>query len=174
MQYRDYIGQRMLEMQHSSEPWKIDAQWAAIRRGWCFGEGSFRKEMLERLDGSMESKRRESFSGEDVKTHDEIEAEHLVGLGMQALSLTEDDLVQLIKSAPAKYAIAWLVRKNTSVRTRWIKERLKMGSATNFADYLGRLEASELNGWGQEEFQRVKTLIYRTDPKVPPATEEMK
>lgn len=162
--YRDYMGMRILEMQHGSEPWKIDDQWAAIRRGWCFGAGPFRNEMLERLDGSLESKRRESFSGEEVSRHDEEEAERLVGLGMQSLSLAEDDLVQLIKSAPAKYAIAWLVRKKTSVRTRWIKERLKMGSATNFADYLRRMESSELSGWGREEFQKVKTLIYRTDP----------
>ncbi len=79
--------------------------------------------------------------------------------GLQALSLKEDDLERLIKSAPSKYAMAWLVRRNTSVRTRWIKDRLKMGSATNFSDYLKRMELSKPNGWGYDEFQVVQTII---------------
>jgi REP element-mobilizing transposase RayT len=157
-QYRDYMRLRILEMQHSSKPWKIDAQWQVIRRGWCFGDPSFRKEMLDRLDRSLEFKQRESFSGEGVRTHDEVEAERLVTLGMQALSLSEDDLDCLIKSAPAKYAMAWLVRKNTSVRTRWIKDRLKMGSATNFANYLNRIETAGKDGWGAEAFQKIQVI----------------
>ncbi len=132
-QYGEYMEMRMLEMQHSSEPWKVDARWKEIRRGWCLGDAAFREEMLERLDGHLKVGRRESFSGEDVTKHDEVEAERLVKTGLQILSLTEDDLVQLIKSAAAKYAIAWLVRGKTAVRTRWIKDRLNMGSATNFA-----------------------------------------
>ncbi len=157
-QYGDYVDLRMLEMMHSSEPWKIDARWAAIRRGWCFGDASFRKEMLERLDDRLESRRRESFSGEDMAKHDEVEAERLVKAGLQTLSLSEDDLERLIKSAPAKYAIAWLVRRNTSVRTRWIKERLNMGSATNFAHYLNRIKSSGRAEWGSEEFQKIKNI----------------
>ncbi|MEI6891891.1 MAG: transposase [Pontiella sp.] len=73
-QYRECMNMRILEMQQSSEPWKIDAQWKHIRRGWCFGDGSFRNEMLKRLDDRMESKQRASFSGEEVKRHDEVEA----------------------------------------------------------------------------------------------------
>ena len=79
-QYGDYMDLRMLEMRHSSEPWKIDARWKEIRRGWCFGDTSFRKEMLERLDDRLESRRRESFSGEDMVRHDEVEAERLLDL----------------------------------------------------------------------------------------------
>ena len=157
-QYGDYMDLRMLEMRHSAEPWKIDARWKDIRRGWCLGDAPFRKEMLERLDDSLESRRRESFSGEDVARHDEVEAERLVRAGMQTLSLAEDDLEQLIKSAPAKYAIAWLVRRHTSVRTRWIKDRLSMGSATNFAHYLNRIESSEEAEWGYAEFQKIKNI----------------
>ena len=157
-QYGDYVEMRILEMQHSSEPWKIDARWKEIRRGWCFGDTLFRKEMLERLDDRLESNRRDSFSGEDMARHDEVEAERWVKAGMQALSLTADDLEQRIKSAPAKYAIAWLVRRNTSVRTRWIKDRLNMGSATNFAHYLNRMESSRKAGWGYTEFQKIETI----------------
>ncbi len=157
-QYGDYMDMRMLEMRHSSEPWKIDARWKNIRQGWCLGEASFREEMLERLDDRLKDKRRESFSGGGVERHDEVEAERLVKEGMQTLFLTADDLERLIKSAPAKYAIAWLVRRKTSVRTRWIKDRLNMGSATNFAYYINRIESSARDGWGYDEFQKVKNI----------------
>ncbi len=43
---------------------------------------------------------------EDVTNHDEVEVERLVRTGLKILFLTEGNLVQLIKSAPAKYAIA--------------------------------------------------------------------
>ncbi|MDF7826166.1 hypothetical protein P4B35_19205 [Pontiellaceae bacterium B12227] len=88
--------------------------------------------------------------------HAEAEAERLVCLGMSALNLEEDDLSRMIKSAPAKYAIAWLVRKHTSVRTRWIKDRLQMGSATNFSDYLLRIETARKSAWGHAELCRIK------------------
>ena len=90
--------------------------------------------------------------------HDEAEAERLVCLGMSALNLEEDDLARMIKGAPAKYAIAWLVRRNTSVRTRWIKNRLQMGSATNFSDYLRRIETTKKGAWGHAEFGRIKSV----------------
>jgi REP element-mobilizing transposase RayT len=156
--YRGYVESRMLEMELSSAPWKIDKQWDYIRRGWCFGGQVFRLEMLDRMDGALEAKRRDSFSGDDVRRHDEIEAERLVGLGMNSLALKESDLEQLKKSAPEKYAIAWLIRKHTSVRTGWIKERLKMGTATNFAQYLKRLEVAADSDWGAESYARIKNI----------------
>jgi putative transposase len=156
--YRAMMEKRLLEMRHSCEPWKVDEAWNKIRRGWCFGDDTFRKSMLERLDGSLGSVRRDSVSGAEVALHDEAEAERLVCLGMSALNLEEDDLSRMIKGAPSKYAIAWLVRKHTSVRTRWIKDRLLMGSATNFSDYLRRIETAGKSEWGQAEFRRIKSI----------------
>ncbi|MCF7849131.1 MAG: transposase [Kiritimatiellales bacterium] len=156
--YHAYIQKRLLEMRHSAEPWKADEEWKNIRRGWCFGDDQFRKDMVERLDGALESNRRDSFSGPEVKRHDELEAERLVELGMKTLALSEEDLDLLIKGSPEKYAIAWLVRKNTSARTQWIKERLKMGTATNFSDYLRRGESADPNGWGYQEFRKIQNI----------------
>ncbi len=34
-----------------------------------------------------------------------------------------------------------------------------MGSATKFSEYLKRMELSEPNGWGQDEFHVVQTII---------------
>ncbi len=156
--YRSMMERRVLEMQHSSEPWKVDEAWSRIRRGWCFGDSGFRKAMLEHLDGALESKKRASFSGEEVRQHDEVEAERIVGLGMRALRLTEESLAGQIKGSPEKVALAWLVRKHTCVRNEWIKERLKMGTATTLSQSLRRIESAQKNEWGYEEFQQVKNI----------------
>ena len=41
-----------------------------------------------------------------------------------------------------------LVRKTTGVRNGWIKERLYMGSATNFADGIHRIAQARRGEWG--------------------------
>lgn len=156
--YREHMERQVLGMQRSEKPWMADENWSRIRRGWCFGDDVFRKEMMERLDGSLKSKRRESFSGAEIRQHDEVEAERLVKMGLKALGLADGDLGAMIKSSPEKYAIAWLVRKNTCVRSGWIKERLHMGSATNFSDYLRKLESSKRDGWGYTEFDRIQNI----------------
>lgn len=156
--YQTTAERRVLEMQHSSEPWKADEGWDRIRRGWCFGDSGFRKEMTGRLDGTLESKRRESFSGSEIKQHDEKEAERILGLGMKTLGLTDQHLAEQKKGSPGKIALAWLLRKNTCVRNGWIKEQLKMGSATNFSESLRRIESAKKGGWGYEEFQCIKNI----------------
>jgi hypothetical protein len=51
-----------------------------------------------------------------------------------------------------------VVVKNTCVRNGWIKQRLKMGSATNFSDYLRRIETAKKGEWGYDSFQRIKNI----------------
>jgi hypothetical protein len=77
---------------------------------------------------------------------------------MRALRLTEKNLAEQKKGSPEKYALAWLVRRRTGVRNDWIKNRLQMGAATNFSDYLRRIELSKKGGWGYEEFCEVKNI----------------
>jgi hypothetical protein len=43
-------------------------------------------------------------------------------------------------------------------RTGWIKERLKMGTATGFAAFLGRLERARRGEWGYAQWSKVKGL----------------
>ena len=95
------------------------------------------------LAGMMKRMRRESYSEEIARRHDEVEAERLIRMGLEALVMGEDDLSGQIKGSAAKYALAWLVRRHTSVRNSWIKDRLRMGKATNFASMLKILEAPD-------------------------------
>jgi len=156
--YQAVLTKRMVEMQHSSEPWKVDEEWDRIRRGWCLGDSGFRKEMLKHLDGSLESKERTSFSGEEVRQHDELEAERVVGLGMQALGITDQHLMEQIKGSPEKISLAWLVRKHTCVRNGWIKKRLNMGTATTLSESLKRVELAGKEERGYKVFQRIKSI----------------
>jgi putative transposase len=156
--YRATVEWRILDMHHSSELWKADAEWDKIRRGWCFGDSSFRQEMTGHLSGTLKLKKRESFSGAEIRQHDDEAAERVLASGMKALGVTDESLSNQIKSSPEKYALAWLVRKNTCVRNDWIKQRLKMGSATNFSAYLRRIETAKQEEWGYAAFERIKNI----------------
>ena len=117
---------RVLKISVSDNPAEYDARWAEIRRGLVLGGDAFRKELLERIDGAMKGRQRSSYSGEQVLGHDEHEAERLFRLGMDVLGLKDADLEGMKKNCAEKYAVAWLVRRNTCVKNQWIKDRLAM------------------------------------------------
>jgi len=154
-QYRAYMQSRVLELSTSDNPSEYDAQWKEIRRGWFLGDEAFRKELMERIDGVMAGKQRSSFSGEQVLGHDVVEAEQLVSKGLNALGLAKDQLGEMRKNCAEKYAVAWLVRRNTCVKNQWIKDRLKMGKATNFATFLKRMETGEFGAVCFKKVQRI-------------------
>ncbi len=156
--YADYMDGRVAEVRHSRQPWKADEVWKKIRRGWYFGGEGFRADMLNRLGKSLKKGKRNSYSGDEVKTHDITRAEELIVAGMKRLGLHEEDLRGMIKNSPEKYALAWLVRRNTCVSTGWIKDRLQMGKATNFAELLKKLESTQRGGWGHAIFSKVKNI----------------
>gem|GEM_PF-634124 len=147
---------RVLEISVCDNPAEYDAQWQEIRRGWFLGDDAFRKALLEHIDGAMAGKQRSSFSGEQVRSHDEVEAERLVIRGLKALGLTDESLDGLKKNCPEKVAVAWLVRRNTCVRNDWIVQRLSMGKGTNFATFLKRMEEGD---FGAKYFDEIKNII---------------
>ncbi len=111
--YREYMQSRVLEISGCENPAEYDAGWDRIRRGWYLGDETFRKSLMERMDDVVAGKQRDSFSGEQVTGHDEVEAERLVRLGMEILGLADEALGGMKKNCADKYAIAWLVRRNT-------------------------------------------------------------
>ncbi|MBN2161355.1 MAG: transposase [Pontiellaceae bacterium] len=155
-EYRDYMQSRVVEIAGCENSEEYDARWKKIRGGWYLGGEPFRKELVDRLDGVLAGKQRSSFSGEQVLGYDEQEAERLVQLGLETLGLSNKELDGLRKNCAEKYAVAWLVRRNTCVKNQWIKERLVMGKATNFSTFLGRMERGE---FGAECFQSIKKII---------------
>lgn len=139
--YAAYMRKRVLEIASCDRPMNADAQWAGIRRGWCFGGTDFRDEMIDRIESL--SGKRESFSGDQVRMHDEHEAESLLKAGLFVLGMDEEALVSLRKGADEKALLAWLLRRHSVVSNAWIAGRLKMGRADCLSRYPKRVEQTE-------------------------------
>ncbi len=137
------MQKRVVEVANSDNPLEADAKWAQIRRGWCYGSDSFRGEMVASLDNVLEGKNRESFVGEETRRHDVLDAERRVAGALQLFGLKDDDLAGMKKGDPHKKVIAWLVRKNTSVRNAWVAERLVMGNPSNLPRQVREVDVAE-------------------------------
>ncbi len=141
LQFRHVMQKRVLEIASSATPQDVDGQWANIRRGWCFGGDDFRTDMLEHIESL--SGKRESFSGEEVRLHDENAAEVLLREGLRVLELDEDRLPSMPKGADEKALLAWLLRRHSSISNKWIAERLAMGRADCMSRYPKRIDETK-------------------------------
>ena len=145
-QYRNYMKRRILDVVHSSDPMEADEQWKRIRRGWAYGSEEFCLKVRSALDGVVLGKRRDSYMGEEIKMHDELEAERLFHKGLVYFGITEEELSCLKKGDDRKKVIAWYIRKKTSVRVSWITQRLKMGVTSNFSRYISEVDETKDGG----------------------------
>ena len=141
--YRNYMKKRILEISHSNDPMEADEIWRKIRRGWVFGTKEFCLKMRDAVEGAVCGKRRDSFMGEEIRLHDETEAESLFQLGLNHFGLVESDLLKMKKGDDRKKVIAWYIRKKTGVKVEWITRRLHMGTTSNLARYVRTVEQSE-------------------------------
>ena len=156
--YQEYISHRIVEISCSESPWEADSQWNEIRRGWYLGEMGFRDELLERLSAVVDGKRRDSYSGSDIRLHDEREAEKLVQEGLKIFGLQNEGLNVFRKGDARKKVMAWNVRRKTSVKNEWISTRLCMGSSSNLSHYIAIVEHAD-----HGELHELKLLYNRTD-----------
>jgi putative transposase len=139
--YRSMMHKKILEIAGSDSPRTVDAQWAKIRRGWYFGTEAFRDKMVERLDEILNgNSRRESFSGKQVRLHDEQEALCLLKTGLRSFGIESDALKEMKKSAPEKQVISWYLRTNTIVSNRWVADQLHCGHPSNVSAFVGNVK----------------------------------
>ena len=83
-----------------------------------------------------------------VKKHDEREARRLLDERLAKLKLEATDLPALKKGDDRKKVVAWVIRKNTSVKNEWIVQHLHMGRASNLSRYVKEVdEAQEGSLW---------------------------
>jgi len=140
--YREYMKQRVLEINLSDKPWLADQAWASIRQGWCFGDDAFRRQMQEKLEAAVKGKRRSSYSGCAMPEHDIAAADRLLCHALEQMGLNRQELSCLPKGDWRKKVIAWMIRKRTTVRNEWIAGTLCMGSPARLSMYVKEIEIS--------------------------------
>jgi hypothetical protein len=129
----------------------------ALRRGWFLGG----EEFLERLEGvvkgALGEKKRESFDGEAVSRHDEMEAERLLQAGMRALGVAGiKEVKRLRKNDKRKQALVWLVKSRKAVRLSGMNGFLSDWRWGTVAMSLARWLDFEMGETGKQEHSKQK------------------
>ena len=138
--FREYMRRRVEEVASNQAD---DPEWETIRRGWCFGSKSFQGAILAKMDAPLRGHDRASYNGEEIRKHDEVEAERYLIKGLEYLGLDDCALSSLPKGAREKAALAWLVRANTTVSRRWLASRLMIGDESRVSRMAGEVERSD-------------------------------
>lgn len=135
-EYPAFLAERMGELWTKTGRKEYRELWRPIRHGWYVGDDTFKTKLLRHLGNSVSGKQRNSYSGEAIQAHDQVQAEQLVQRGMRELGLTEAILRKLPKSDERKCALAWLVHTRTVARHAWMAQRLGMGVPSNLSTYI--------------------------------------
>lgn len=133
--YERYMEGRVGELGLAGGRERLEAEWKVLRQGWGIGGEEFRAELMGRLETVLAKRRRESYSGGEMQSHDERAAERLVVAGLEALGLEEEGLGRLPKGALEKRVLAWWVKGRTHAGNRWLAGRLQMGVPNNVPAY---------------------------------------
>ncbi|MDO9542568.1 MAG: transposase [Kiritimatiellia bacterium] len=134
--YRRYLEREADEERNNSSK---GSRWKAYRRGWYMGGTEFRDKLFGLMESVMKGRQRSSYVGEAIWAHKEKEAETLIREALKMLKIDDSDMVRWKKGDEHKQAIAWLVKKHTTVRNRWLSERLRMGHEVTVSKAVRRI-----------------------------------
>ena len=127
-----------------------------IQRGWYIGSEEFR----ERLDGLLMGRsKNDNYRGNQRREHGPAEAERLWQEGLKVLGVVEADLLSAKSTRLEKQALAWLMKKNTSVTGKWIAERLQMGHLSTASVAISRFAKDNSRAAKRIRKQLLETLI---------------
>jgi len=113
--------ERAVEERRAAES---EADYKAIRRGWCFGEKAFRQELLEQMSERLGA---EHYGAERLESA-EAKAEGIIAAELRRRKWDEVELSQRAKGDLGKVVLAVRLRAETTVSVAWIAERLQMGA----------------------------------------------
>jgi len=121
-------GRRQFELRmEERRAREAGGDWKEIRRGWCLGDGAFRRELLAQMEGRVG----EHHYGEERQESAEHKAERVVKEGLGKAGWTEEELKTRRKSDPVKIRLAMRLREETTMTLKWIATRLQMGAWTH-------------------------------------------
>ena len=117
-QFEQWMERRRLE-ETDPEALKV------LRRGWCLGSQSFRREMLLRMEGKLG----DHHAGELHRASAEAKAERIIAQELQRQGWQEADLLVRPKNDSVKLALAARLRRETTLSTKAIAGRVHLGSS---------------------------------------------
>ncbi len=145
--YRAYLEGRVLELGIEQGREKLAEEWKGIRRGWYLGGAEFRERMLGRVGSPLLKGGSSSHGGEARREHGEAQAERLLQAGLPVMRLEESQLEERPKGAAEKQALAWWLCRHTTVRRRWVTQRLGMGDESRVTQAIRRVESGVEPNW---------------------------
>ena len=122
-----------------------------IRRGWYIGGDAFRGQLA-----GMITSRSDNLRGEQRLAHNEMEANRLIAEALKGFGIDEPDLISKKSAVLEKRAIAWMLKRYTTVTVVWIADRLKMGHRTNASKAIATFEKEN-----SVEIEQLKAKVLR-------------
>jgi hypothetical protein len=123
--------EQMLEARRKSE---LDEEFKPLRRGWCVGGETFRRELL----AQVAEKQGAWHYGPELVESAEAKAERLIADALKQRGWTAAHLATGRKGDAFKVEIAAKLRAETTVTLSWIAERLHMGARGHLTHLLYR------------------------------------
>ena len=118
-------GRKAFEKRMELRWWEREPEeWKRSRRGWCLGDKTFRKELIEAMAPRMGAE----HYGQERQETALAKAERIVGEELKRLRWSEGTLEQRRKGDVEKIRIAQRLRRETTMTLGWIAERLRMGT----------------------------------------------
>jgi hypothetical protein len=99
---------------------EVTAEYRKIRRGWCYGEDAFRRELLPQASYQMG----QHHYGQERRESTEDKAVRLVAAGLAEAGWQPFDLATRRKADPVKIALARRLRQETTMPLKWICDQL--------------------------------------------------
>ncbi|MFH1970132.1 MAG: transposase [Verrucomicrobiota bacterium] len=134
--YAKYLESCFLRLATESGDRELEAEWKEIRRGWCLGGSKFREQILDQIEQVLNGREKTSYSGEEVKNHDEMMADRKLQEALAICKLSRESLRGMRKGHEVKRVIAWALRKQTTVSNRWLSNKLDLGHPANVPGYV--------------------------------------
>ena len=114
--------------------------------------------MKRRLDQLLEKHQRSSYSGPTLRDHQQRTAAELLAAAPEAVGLNPQRLASTRKTDLRKQVVAWLLRKNTTIRNRWLSSQLNMGHEVNVSQAVRLIAEAKTGQRARLRKAVVKTL----------------
>lgn len=138
--YEAYVEGRVLELGIQQGQEGLAKEWKGIRRGWYLGGAELRQRMLRLMDAPLRQGRKNSHSGEVRREHGEEQADRLLQAALPVAGLDQSQLEARPKGSAEKQVLAWWLCQHTTVRRRWLSERLGMGDESRVTQAICHVE----------------------------------